>query len=310
MFELTDTLIRGIIFAMENQDDTRVIDTEMGVLVDPAELPEHQRPREDQDELDPTARYQPLPPWDSAHGFDLMHGFLTELHNPAVRDTLNQILLSGNRVFRRFKDTLREHREIEKRYHRYKYMNMRRVVQEWYNMLRELSGLDIREFGADEELDGLILSDISIKRIGRVPSQLIVDWDEQAYMEAHRSLPQNLRQHLYRRRRKRYLPEPNDADSIIYGAWTPQEELCGFVWAIRERLSGSEGMLELHQLAVKEEYRGLGIARELLNTCLRDADQEGIKIFVARLPGMGPAAVRLMKDNGFELIREDYLLIR
>ncbi len=309
MFELTEALIRGVLFAMENQDDIRVMDMQEGVLVDPARIPAGERPSAHPDEIDPEARYQSLPDWGSAQGFQLMEQFLAELHNPVVQDTLQEILLSGHKVFRRFKDTIREHPAVEKRYHRFKYMTMRAVVIEWYNTLRELAGLDIREIGADEELDGMILSDITVARMEKVPSQVITDWDEQAYLESHQALPPHVRQHLYRRRRKRYLPEPNDPSSLIYGAWNPAGELCGFIWAVRERLTATEGMLEFHQLAVKMEYRGLGIARVLLETCIKDSREEGISTFVARLPGMGPAAVALMRDNDFKLIREDYLLI-
>lgn len=309
MCELTEVLIRSIIYAMENQEETQVLDTATGVMVALESLPREERPDPADVELDPGGRFQPPPPWGSAEGYRLMEQFLLELHNPVARQTLEEILHSGQRVFRRFKDTLREYPDVEKRYHRFKYLHMRTVVIQWYNTLRELNGLDAREIGADEELDGLVLSDVTIRLMERCPAQLITEWDEQAYLEAHARLPDALRRHLYRRRRKRYLPPPSDPSSVIYGAWDPRDELCGFVWAVRERMAGSEAMLEFHQLTVRPEYRGLGIARTLLETCLRDARAEGIHIFIARLPGMGPAAVALMRDTGFSLIREDYLLI-
>ena len=127
MFELTEALIRGVLFAMENQDDIRVMDMQEGVLVDPARIPPGERPAHP-DEIDPSGRYQPIPDWGSAQGFQLMEEFLAELHHPRVQDALQEILLSGHKVFRRVKDTIREHPAVEKRYHRFKYMAMRTVV--------------------------------------------------------------------------------------------------------------------------------------------------------------------------------------
>ncbi|TVR74470.1 MAG: GNAT family N-acetyltransferase [Spirochaetaceae bacterium] len=320
MFELSDELVRQIIFAMENQNNCYVIDTELGVLVRVDGLPPEQLPDMDAEELDMECRYQPLPDWTSADGFQLMERFLGELHNPVARNTLQEILLSGKRVFRRFKDTIREYPEVEKRYFRFKYLEMRRVVREWYSRLRELAGLDAQELGADEELDDLVLTEITVTPL--VPAadgtsaEALVDLDHRAFVEAYPDLPDPLREHLYERRRRQELKHPAAPEAILYGARNPLEDLCGFLWAQREPIEGEPQLPEeaphlmvIYQIFVYPEYRGLGIATSLLEQFLHDTREQGAgeQYVLSRLPGREPPLTALMRTLEFRDIGRVYL---
>ncbi len=316
MFELSDELVRQIIFAMENQNNWYVIDTELGVLTKADTLDPEERPHRDSPELDVAARYQPLPGWTSADGFQLMERFLSELHNPIVRNNLQEILLSGKRVFRRFKDTIREYPEVEKRYYRFKFIEMRKIVREWYAVLRELAGLDSLEVGADQELDDMVLTDLTVAPLREVDTAAILVIDRQAFMEGALDLPSDLREHLYRRRRECELPSPDGAGSLLLGAYNPLEELCGLLWAVEDASGDPSGLeqgprgslLEIVQVFVVPEYRGLGVATSLVDDLLREARDRGSRCVISRLPGTSVAARALMRTLEFREMRSDYLI--
>lgn len=308
MFDLPDELLRQIIFAMENQHNRYLIDTELGVLVKADTLDPEEIPGGDETEIDITRRYQELPRWTSADGFQMMERFLGELHNPVARNALQEILLSGKRVFRRFKDTIHEFPEVEKRYYRYKYLEMRRVVWEWYTGLRYLAGLDTEELGADQELDDLVLTEVTIVALDKVPTASILEMDEQGFTETYSDLPESLRAYLYRNRRRKYALDPADERSHVYGAYNPLEELCGALWASRDRTVDGEAVLELLLLYVSPPYRGLGIATSLVHYFLQDQRRRGMSYVVSRLPGKSPPVKALMRHNGFVELRQEYLL--
>jgi GNAT superfamily N-acetyltransferase len=309
MFDLPDELLRQIIFAMENQHSHYLVDTELGVLVKADTLDPEEVPDPEETEIDITRRYQELPRWTSADGFQMMERFLGELHNPVARNTLQEILLSGKRVFRRFKDTIREYPEVEKRYHRYKHLEMRRIVWEWYTGLRDLAGLDTEELGADQELDDLVLTEVTIVTLDKVPTATILEMDEHGFIEAYPDLPAGLRAYLYRNRRRTYALDPADGRSHVYGAYTPVEDLCGALWASRDRTAEGEIVLELLLLYVSPQYRGLGVATSLVHHFLEDQRRRGMSYVVSRLPGKSPPVKALMRHNGFAELRQEYLLI-
>lgn len=332
MFELTDELVRQIIFAMENQNIHYMLDTELGVLVREELVPPGERPPAEEELLDPAFRYQPLPGWTSADGFYLMERFLSELHNPVARNALQEILLSGKRVFRRFKDTIREYPEVERRYYRFKFVEMRRYVREWYSQLVELAGLDPLELGADQELDDLVLSDISLVSLDqgqrRKLSPLLLSLDGEAFAEAYPDLPEDLRRYLQRNRFGLFSGDPGCDKALIFGAWTPRETLCGFLWLFAESLEStsrgnesSEGespaakspegrslIWELHQLYVYPEHRGLGVASALLDFATRQARAGGVSHLISRLPGTETLQKALLRRVEGEPLRRDHLV--
>lgn len=294
MFELREALIRQILFAMENQNVRYLIDAQKGVLVREELVSPEERP---DDQTDPTARYHDLPPWKSADGFFLMERFLTEIHEPVMRDRLQTILLSGNRVFRRFKDTIRESPEIQRRYYRFKYLAMRDVVVEWYNSLRELAGLDIVELGADEELEDVLQSEISIGKLEKVPGALISELDRQAFYEAHVDSPEALVDYVYKTRYRR-LPDPASSTSVVFGARTSDDDLIGFLWMVHEVIDTGSSLYTVHQVFVSEEFRGLGIATELLRAARHYVAGKTDALFLWRAVADGPAVAALARTVG------------
>ena len=132
-FDLSPELIDQIIFAMENQEKDYVLDTKTLELVPIDELPPELVEDED--------RLIQLPEWYSVHGYNLMEKFVANLRNPLFRETLREILARGKGVFRQFKDTIKQRKDIERLWFSFKDREMKRVVLEWYNQLRESCGL-------------------------------------------------------------------------------------------------------------------------------------------------------------------------
>ncbi|MFW6223746.1 MAG: GNAT family N-acetyltransferase, partial [Spirochaetota bacterium] len=69
-FEMTPELADRIIFAMEDQHEDFMLDTETGDL-----LPVEEMDETDRQELEAPDRYVPVPEWTPAHGFRLMERF-------------------------------------------------------------------------------------------------------------------------------------------------------------------------------------------------------------------------------------------
>ena len=306
MFEMRDPIVRQIMFAMENQNIGYLMDMEKGQLVRPESVAESERVSSSV-EIDPNARYQPLPDWTSADGFQLMEQFVAELHNPMIRDRLQEILVSGKRVFRRFKDAIKEHPDVERRFYAFKFLQMRNIVFEWYNRLRELSGLDVVELGADEELDDLVLSNVTIQEARPVPATLILELDRQAFHEAYADQDPAVVRYLYKERKSR-LPGPGDARSTVMAAYTPMDDLCAFVWLTRDTLDDGRVLSRLVQVYVLPEYRGLGIGSTIVDTTVARLRREGAATVLVSFPGASEPIYSLLERVGFRGLRKDFVL--
>ena len=146
-FELSPEVFDQIIFAMEDQSLNGYIHRRTGELV--------QRPPDD------PAEFVPLPPWKPVDGFYLMERFVAAVSNRHFRQQLRVALATGKGVFRSFKNVLKQSRDLEWRWYRFKEKEMRRVVVDWYNQEREAAGLE-RLGPEPEETDDLTISDFVV----------------------------------------------------------------------------------------------------------------------------------------------------
>ncbi len=262
---LTRELVDQIVFGMENQDREYVLDTHEGKVV-PA----------DHAAADDTGdRYVELPEWRSVDGYNLMEQFVATLHNPIYRSRLRSILASGRGVFRQFKDTVRERREIERMWFNFKEKAMRDLVADWYNDLREREGLDRLELQSTEtETDQLIELDFVFRSAieGELPT--IAELDREAFDEIFDDSDDDTVD-LYYRASREGIPAVSHAASTVLVTETQGGEFAGFLWAITRR-SGEASAAYVVQLYILPEFRGFGLARETLRTYCRSAHEQRI----------------------------------
>jgi len=305
-FVLTEEIVSQIAYAMEDQQHRFVVHRESGELL----RADGENARAGADAV------APLPKWRPIDGFQLMERFVSRLHNPIFRERLREALSSGRGVFRKFKDILKEEREIERLWFAFKEREMRQVVWDWYNEQRELAGLERLELEPpEEEPEELLETDFAI--VPGVEAHLEELWrlDRQGFREAFPEEDPRRVQELYRQRRSG-LPEPlEEGRSLVRAATAPDGRFAGFYWAL-ERHQALSDRLDLHlvQLAVERRFRGLGLGTLLLKHLAAEARDRGYARLTVELTGRAlcfreafaklgftPTAERLALDpSGFD----------
>lgn len=268
-FDLTTEIIDQIIFAMEDQTQTWVVDTGTGVVSAVAGRPDRY----------PAPRFVPAPVWKPTDGYLLMERFVGGLRNAALADELRQALNSGRGVFRSFKDALRRNPEVERRWYRFKERSMRHVVYEWYNQVRELRGLERLSLEPPEEsdeLEELIESDFLFVTDPGSRGASIEAADRSAFAESLGDLDPSDVEALYRARRSG-MPAVDHPSSRLVLAEDHAGQLAGFVWAERHASSRSPGeSLRIAQVWVSPGYRGIGLATALVRRLVELSAADGL----------------------------------
>jgi GNAT superfamily N-acetyltransferase len=258
-FELSEALIKDLLFSMEDQTGRFLLDTREGVIIG-GEDDGFAQAEEDED------RYIPLPGWDSSDGFRLMERFTAGLRNLSVRDELAGALNRGKGVFRAFKDIISRHPEIEKLWFSFKERGMRREILRWYNALREQWGLD-RVGLEPEETGDLVLEDFRFRPAG--------DADKEAAAALHRSCVEELRAYAAEQglgpvyEEDHCRPAPPFPGDLSLAVETGNGDFAGYIAASRQG-----GVLRIYALEVWEEYRGLGIGESLLAQFIEEARKQ------------------------------------
>lgn len=276
-FELSPEVFDQVIFAMEDQGSDAYIHRRDGTLV--------RHPPDDPSE------FVPVPAWKPVDGFYLMERFVASVSNHHVRQQLRSALSTGRGVFRSFKNVLKQSRDLERRWYRFKEKEMRRVVLDWYNQERDAAGLE-RLGPEPEETDDLTISDFVVvpAEASHIHGAHLVDVE--ALMESGRVPARDLGSHLERRRCELTAP-----GSHLVVACAPQDEVVGMAWA-RAR---SADRWDMVQLAVMPYYRGLGLAARLLHALADRAEGQGVTTLRAQL-GAGALGVSgLFEKVGFSV---------
>ncbi len=292
-FELTPEIIDEIIFSMEDQTGHFLFDS-----VESRCVPDSVEEGRSGDSVfeDGDDRYYVIPVWDSISGFRMMDRFVAQLRNPVVREDLRIALSSGHGVFRNFKNILREHSEIERMWYRFKQREMRAIVLDWYNGLRDFWGLE--RIGMEpEETDEIVSQDFTFRVTEPGTSGLYDDFLESARQEVFSDLPPGLGdalEALYLRLVTSSSPEGHTA-ILVEGL---EDEPVAFAVSAPLPESGSL-CAQISALYVLPSFRGMGIGKELLSRTIANWAGKGYRWLVFAVSPVPSAFFPALHRAGF-----------
>lgn len=291
-FELTPEITEDIIFAMEDQTTHYLFDSVECVSVSLAE-------REEDGEVDSgnedDERYYSIPVWDSISGYKTMDHFVSQLRNPVAREQLRSALAYGHGVFRNFKNILKNYSEVERFWYQFKEREMKNTVLEWYNCLRDFWGLE--RVGAEPEETGEIVSQEFMFRLFEDKDALQV---EKLLADADREVIDEL------------LPELKDAIRDLcsrIGGNEPEKNNIMVVESAEGSIVGcsvsspipknSLLTVQMTQIAVIPEFRGLGVGKELLTRTIDFWSRKGYRWFLFTSPFVPLVFLPVLHRIGF-----------
>jgi GNAT superfamily N-acetyltransferase len=293
-FTLQPEQVEQIIFAMEDQQHSYYVHRRSGELLRA-------------DEVEEGGELVPIPEWQPVNGFLMMEKFVARLRNPLLRLELKDALASGRGVFRKFKDILKDNVEVERLWFAFKERELRAVVWQWYNEHRELAGLErlVQEPEEPEGLQDLLGSDFAIVPLHGGHEEVLHELDESAFAARFAGADPARVATMFKEARKG-LPDAGSPDSLAFVAETPEGEFAGFVWAVEEGDPLAAGrVLRVHQLAVAERYRGLGLGAMLLRRLIVQARDRGLHLVRIELNGKCLDLAGFFQGLGFKPISQD-----
>ena len=265
MFSLSQEIIHQIMFALEDQNTTYVLDTNSGRLEDLASFLDDELP----------AGYVELPQWEPANGFRMMERFVAVVRNTTLQRQLRSVLFSGKGVFKNFKTLLKSHPQGEKQWFAFREEEMTRYITQWYTQLREVYGLE--QLGEEPEDNEELLQDDFIFR------EYDPTKDEEKLLLAANSFMS-----------EREAQWPGEIGLALSSLWQEKKTKGNkenFLSLVAETVGGEfAGCLEatlypsyvketvlLTSFFVLEEYRGLGIGKKLLEQTVLQLHEKGIR---------------------------------
>ncbi len=283
MFDLNDITTENIIFAMEDQAHSVVIDPETGQAVKIDEA------------LDGGGRMVSPPMWTSSDGFNLMEDFLLQVRNPNARRELSAALGRGKGVFKAFKEALSAFPEVDKSFRVYKLRAMKRKIREWYDDLREAKGLE--RLGVEPEETGeLLWSDLAF-RTGSSEDMLenllalLAEAEEDHCEEIPAIIVElaiaRLREELKSGRQGLCAVSDDDSGGILACA-------LGFV-----RRSGTRTFGSIEFIHVRQGFRRMGLGSAVLDMLAEAFTEAGVSLVIVDSPLVPPEYTAALSARGF-----------
>lgn len=284
MFDLDDITTENIIFAMEDQAHSIVIDPETGEAekIDEA--------------LDEGGRMVAPPMWTSNDGFNLMEDFLLQVRNPNARRELSSALGRGKGVFKAFKETLAAFPDVEKAFRQFKLRFMRRKIRDWYDDLREANGLE--RLGAEpEEMDELLCSDLAfhtgnpadmMENVLALLAEAEEDYEEEIPAMIVELSVARLREELKSGREALCSVSDDDSGGILACA-------LGFVRRAGARTYGS-----IEFIHVRKGYRRMGLGSAVLDMVSEALAQAGVHFIIVDSPLVPMEFATALAARGFK----------
>ena len=270
-FALTQLLVDNIQTALENQEKSFIVDAENCGIIE----------KDDSVTVDDEKFYN-LPEWTSADGFKLREDFVNNLYSPLAREELQGILHSGRGVFKSFRNVLKKYPEVEKKWHVFKNRKMMSYINEWYNNLREVWGLEKLDYVPESD-DSLIHDDFSFTAYeSKSNKEELVLFVNAAFNARNENLDEELAQAVYNLWYEQFeLAESKGNLGFVCRSFS--NDFAGCITAAYVSKKQEEVMV-LTSLFVPETFRGLGIGTELISMCLSEFKKLGKKWLI--LPKM------------------------
>ena len=293
-FELTGALIDDILFAMEDQEGSFVLDTVEGVVSGGLDDPEFDGEDIDDDDGEGGARFIGLPEWDSADGFRLMERFAAAFRNPLIREELSSALGLGKGVFRAFKDVLSRYPEAEKMWFAFKEKEMKKEILRWYNGLREEWGLE--KIGAEpEDTDDLVLEDFCFRPFeekDKFQAEALHSLCVDESIKNMEKTDSNTGIEII----SRELYSFRGISGLSFGMTVESQggEFAGYISGVLKNTA-----LCVQSLEIKPEYRGLGLGEALLVKFINSLDPGKIKKVFLDLPAWTEGFSRVLLRESF-----------
>lgn len=261
--ELTSELTDEIIYAMENQSGVFFFDALDGVILTESEVISFDE-----------NRYYRLPVWNSASGFRMMEHFVATLRNPPVCEELRAILKSGHGVFRKFKNVLKAHPDVERLWFSFKEHEMNQKISSWFDDLRELWGLERLELEPEENEGELLHDDFLFRVAAAAEEHAETACKEELLKEFSDFYGTDLGSVLSEQWKKVNDSSLNGFRTLVF-CETVSGDPVGF--AVGYKTDSDSSVIMISTLFVIPRFRGLGLGKELLDFLLRQCENSAIK---------------------------------
>ncbi|MBQ3671014.1 MAG: hypothetical protein II921_05995 [Treponema sp.] len=268
IFELTDSLAKEILFYMENQEGEFVFDVSSKTVL----------PISAVDESADEENICSLPSWSSKDGFILLERFTDGVRSKKIQTELKAVLANGRGVFRNFKIVLKNYPEIERRFYKFKEKEMHLRLMEWYNALRESWGLEKLEEDS-EESENLLYEDFTFHAYNPERDKDCVALGASAIAdEILEDNPDELGASLARIWLGRFdFFRSEGVNGFV--CRTLSDDFAGCL-LFSECVSPTKKAVALAACFVAQNYRGLGIAKELFSVCFSELHTRGVQWFI------------------------------
>jgi GNAT superfamily N-acetyltransferase len=293
LFQLTPEIIDMIIFGMEYQSDKYCVDIKTGDVLPETEI-FGTSGTEDVD-----SSVISVPDWLPADGFQVMESFVAIIHNPSYKETLRKVLSAGKGAFRNFKNIVNEHKTLTQQWHLHKDKVMRAKVIEWYNLNTEILKYNDIEENTDET-ENLILSDFIFSVDCSKWNNLIDDKSEQSIRESLGDQEKILADYLIVKN-KSWLNIPGNTHVFVC-AETIDGEFAGSISGGIIEIGDTHGFIAVaNAIWVEKKFRGMGIARQLIDDFSKNAVLLKVERIIFELPGRGSLLISALEARGLSV---------
>lgn len=292
-FELTVSLLNEIATALENQDAKFLVDAEKESLL-----------QIDGKIKSDNIRFYELPEWTSSNGFKLREDFVSALNAPIAKEELQEVLHSGREVFKNFRLVLKKYPEVEKKWFHYKNQVMGLYINNWYNELREIWGLEKLDYIPESD-EYLIHDDFTfVDYDSDVDNENIVQQLNAYFLGEEQDLPEELRIAFFETWKKGFESGESIGQTGLI-CRSLSDDFAGVITA--SPVAGKQdNIMMLTTLFVPVNFRGLGIGTELLSMYLSKLKECGKKWIL--LPSTIAADIiqPLLISTGFKKVGSVY----